>query len=302
MLALQDVSEPEAGPGELLVKVAFAGVNFRDIYERRGGYGPPPPFVAGIEGSGRVAAVGEGVTEIAVGDRVAWNHAQGSYAEQVVVPSARAVPVPDSVSDEFACAALLQGMTAHYLTSSTYQVQAGDDVLAHAAAGGAGRLVVQMAKARGARVTATTSGGAKADLARSAGADEVIGYDDVPATHFDVVYDGVGAATFERSLAALRPRGMLVLYGAASGPVPPFDLSRLGGSGSLYVTRPTLVNYIETRAELLRRSADVYEWLVQGSLDVRIGATYSLEDARQAQEDLESRRTTGKLLLAVGLT
>ena len=297
MLELQDVAAPEPGTGELLVDVAFAGVNFRDVYERRGGYGAPPPVVAGIEGAGRVAAVGEGVTGVAVGDRVAWNNAQGSYAEQIVVPAGRTVPVPDELGDELACAVLLQGMTAHYLTHSTYPVQPGDEVLAHAAAGGAGRLVVQMAKARGARVTATTSGGEKAALARSAGADEVIGYDDVPERRFVVVYDGVGAATFDRSLAALRPRGMLALYGAASGPVPPLEVSRLAAGGSLFVTRPILGDYVATRDELLARAGDVYRWTAEGSLDVRIGGTYPLEDARRAQEDLESRRTTGKLLL-----
>jgi len=297
VLELQDAPAPEPGPGELLVEVAFAGVNFRDVYERRGGYGQPPPVVAGIEGAGRVAAVGEGVIDAAIGDRVAWNNAQGSYAEQVVVPAARVVPVPDDLSDELACAALLQGMTAHYLTHATHPVQPGDEVLAHAAAGGAGRLVVQMAKARGARVTATTSGGEKVELALRAGADEVIGYDEVPESGFAVVYDGVGAATFDRSLASLRPRGLLVLYGAASGPVPPFELSRLGALGSLFVTRPTLVDYIATREELLQRSGDVYRRVVDGSLDVRIGAVYPLDEARQAQADLESRRTTGKLLL-----
>lgn len=297
VLELQEVPAPQPGPGELLVDVAFAGVNFRDVYERRGGYGATPPVVAGIEGAGRVAALGEGVTGVAVGDRVAWNNAQGSYAEQAVVPAVRAVPVPDGIGDDVACAALLQGMTAHYLTQSTYAVQPGDEVLAHAAAGGAGRLIVQMAKTRGGRVTATTSGGEKALLARSAGADEVIGYDEVPEKHFAVVYDGVGAATFDRSLAALRPRGMLVLYGAASGPVSPFDLSRLGAGGSLFVTRPTLVDYVATRDDLLARAAAVYGWTAEGSLDVRIGALYPLEAARQAQEDLEARRTTGKLLL-----
>jgi NADPH:quinone reductase len=299
VLELKDVSAPEPGEGALLVDATFAGVNFRDVYERRGGYGPPPPIVAGIEGAGRVAAVGEGVTEASVGDRVAWNNAQGSYAEQVVVPAVRAVPVPDALGDDLACAALLQGMTAHYLTHSTFPVQPDDEVLVHAAAGGAGRLVVQMAKARGGRVTATTSGGVKADLARSAGADEVIAYDEVPEKRFAVVYDGVGAETFDRSLRALVPRGMLVLYGAASGPVPPFELNRLAGGGSLFVTRPTLVDYVATREELLTRAGDVYGRLGDGSLDVRIGGTYPLESARQAQEDLESRRTTGKLLLAV---
>lgn len=298
VLELQEVGPPEPGPGELLIDVAVAGVNFRDIYERRGGYGPPPPVVAGIEGMGRVVALGDGVTGAAVGDRVAWNNAQGSYAEQVVVPAARAVPVPDGIGDELACAALLQGMTAHYLTSSTYVVQPGDEVLVHAAAGGAGGLTVQMAKLRGGRVTATTSGGEKAELARSAGADEVIGYDDVPEGRFVVVYDGVGAATFDRSLAALRPRGMLVLYGAASGPVPPVEIPRLN-AGSTFLTRPTLVHYVATREDLLLRSGDVYGWIADGSLDVRIGATYPLDEARSAQQDLESRRTTGKLLLAV---
>jgi NADPH2:quinone reductase len=299
VLELKDVTAPEPGEGELLVDVTFAGVNFRDVYERRGGYGPPPPIVAGIEGAGRVAAVGDGVTEASVGDRVAWNNAQGSYAEQVIVPAVRTVPVPDGIGDDLGCAALLQGMTAHYLTHSTFPVQPGDEVLVHAAAGGAGRLVVQMVKARGGRVTATTSGGVKADLARSAGADEVIAYDRVPAGRFAVVYDGVGAETFDRSLAALVPRGMLVLYGAASGPVPPFELNRLAAGGSLFVTRPTLVNYVATREELLARAGDVYGRLGDGSLDVRIDAVYPFEDARRAQEDLESRRTAGKLLLAV---
>jgi len=299
VLELQDVAAPEPGRGELLVDVSVAGVNFRDIYERRGGYGTPTPVVTGIEGMGCVVALGDGVTDAAVGDRVAWNNAQGSCAEQVVVAADRAVPVPDGIADALACAALLQGMTAHYLTHSTYPVLAGDEVLVHAAAGGAGRLTVQMAKRRGGRVTATTSGGEKAELARSAGADEVIGYDDVPENRFAVVYDGVGESTFDRSLAALLPRGMLVLYGAASGPVPPFEIMRLN-AGSTFLTRPTLVHYVASREDLLKRSGDVYTWIADGSLDVRIGGTYPLENARRAQEDLESRRTTGKLLLVVG--
>jgi NADPH2:quinone reductase len=298
VLELQDVPAPEPEPGELVVDVDVAGVNFRDIYERRGGYGAPPPLIAGIEGMGRVAAVGDGVEDFAVGDRAAWNSAQGSYADQVAVPAAKAVRVPDDLSDELACASLLQGMTAHYLTHSTYPVQPGDEVLAHAAGSGAGRLVVQMAKMRGGRVTATTSGGEKAELARSAGADEVIGYDEVPEARFAVAYDGVGQDTFDRSLAALRPRGMLVLYGAASGPVPSVEISRLN-AGSTFLTRPTLVNYVATREELLWRSGEVYSWVVEGKLDVRIGGRYPLEEARQAQEDLENRRTTGKLLLTV---
>jgi NADPH:quinone reductase len=298
VLELRAVPAPVPGPEDVLVRVAVAGVNFRDVYERRGEYGPPPPLIAGIEGAGRVVSVGEAVRDLASGDRVAWNNAQGSYAEQVVLPAVRAVPVPEGMGEELACAALLQGMTAHYLTHSTYPVQEGDEVLVHAGAGGAGRLVVQLAKLRGGRVTATTSGGEKAELARSAGADEAIGYDEVPEERFAVVYDGVGRATFERSLAALRPRGMLVLYGAASGPVPPFDPMRLNAR-STFLTRPTLVHYVATREDLLRRSGDVYRWVGEGKLNVRIGSRYALEDAARAHEDLESRRTTGKLLLNV---
>jgi len=298
VLELQDVTAPETAPGELLVDVAVAGVNFRDIYERKGGYGAPPPLIAGIEGMGRVVAVGEGVDEFSAGDRVAWNNVQGSYSEQIVVPAVKTVPVPDGLGDELACAALLQGMTAHYLTHSTYPVSEGDDVLVHAGAGGAGRLVVQMAKMRGGRVTATTSTAEKAALARAAGADEVIGYGEVPEEQFDVVYDGVGQASFDDSLAALRPRGMLVLYGAASGPVPPFEITRLNAR-STFLTRPSLVHYVATREDLLSRSGDVYGWVADGKLDVRIGGRYPLEEARRAQEDLGSRRTTGKLLLTV---
>jgi NADPH2:quinone reductase len=298
VLELQDVPVPEPAAGELLVDVTIAGVNFRDIYERKGGYGPPPPLIAGIEGAGRVAALGEGVEEFAAGDRVAWNNAPGSYAEQVVVTAVRAVPVPEGVSDELACAALLQGMTAHYLTHSTYPVREGDEVLVHAAAGGAGRLIVQMAKMRGGRVTATTSGGEKADLARTAGADEVIGYGEVPEERFHVVYDGVGRDTFDRSLEALRTSGTLVVLGAASGPVPALEINRLNAR-SVFLTRPSLVHHVATREELLWRSGDVYGWVAEGKLDVRIGGRYPLEEARRAQEDLESRRTTGKLLLLV---
>ena len=296
VLELRDVTVPEPGPDELLVDVAVAGVNFRDIYERRGGYGPAPPIVAGIEGMGRVAVA---AGEFDVGERVAWNNAAGSYAEQVVVPAARAVPVPNGVGDEIACAALLQGMTAHYLATSTYPIEPGDEVLVHAAAGGVGRLLVQIAKMRGARVTATTSGGEKAALAESAGADEVIGYDEVPEGRFAAVYDGVAQATFDRSLAALRPRGVLALYGAASGPVPPFEITRLNAA-STFLTRPSLVHHVLTREELLWRAGEVYAWVADGALDVRIGGRYPLEDARRAQDDLESRRSTGKLLLTVG--
>jgi NADPH:quinone reductase len=296
VLELRDEPTPEAGPGRLLVEAAVAGVNYRDVYERTGIYPTKPPVIAGIEGAGTVAAVGEGVAGFATGDRVAWKNAQGSYAEQVAVPADEALPIPEGVSEELAAAALLQGLTAHYLSHSTYPVQPGDDVLVHAAAGGVGRLLTQVVKLRGGRVTATTSGGEKAELARSAGADAVIGYEEVPEGAFEVVYDGVGRDTFDRSLAALKPRGMLVLYGAASGPVPPVELSRLNAR-STFLTRPTLVHYTLTREELLERARDLFAWIEDGKLDVRIGERYSLEDARRAQEDLEARRTTGKLLL-----
>jgi NADPH2:quinone reductase len=295
VVELRDEPAPSAGEGELLVDVSVAGVNFRDVYERNGTYPTQTPVVAGIEGAGTVV---EGAGEFSPGDRVAWKNAQGSYAEQCVVPAGEAVPIPDGVSDEVAAAVLLQGLTAHYLSHSTYPVQAGDEVLVHAGAGGVGLLLTQIVKMRGGRVTATTSGGEKAELARGAGADEAIGYDEVPEGKFAVVYDGVGRDTFDRSLAALRPRGMLVLYGAASGPPDPLPPGRLI-SGSLYLTRPTLNHYAVERDELLGRARDVFGWIADGKLDVRIGARYPFDQARQAQEDLEARRTTGKLLIAV---
>ena len=295
VLELRDEPAPTPGADELLVDVSVAGVNFRDIYERRGVYPIEPPVIAGIEGAGTVV---EGADEFSPGARVVWKSAQGSYAEQCVVPVAEAVPVPDGVADEVACAVLLQGMTAHYLTHSTYIVQPGDEVLVHAGAGGVGLLLTQLVKLRGGRVTATTSGGEKAELARQAGADEVIGYDEVPEGKFAVVYDGVGKDTFERSLASLKPRGVIALYGAASGGVPEVQLSKLAAK-SLFLTRPTLVHYTLTRDELLSRAHDVFGWVAAGKLDVRIGARYPLDQARRAQEDLEARRTTGKLVLEV---
>jgi NADPH2:quinone reductase len=309
VLELRDELPPQPAAGELLVDVEAAGVNYRDIYEREGRYGGQPPFVAGVEGAGRVADLGEQVTEFSVGDRIAWSDAPGSYAQQVVVRADRAVPVPDGLSSELAAAALLQGMTAHYLATSTYPVPAGDDVLLHAAAGGVGLLLTQIVKQRGGRVIGTTSGEAKAELARSAGADEVIGYEGFAnrvreltgGERAAVVYDGVGKATFEESLASLRPRGMMVLYGSASGPVPPFDPMRLEGAGSLYLTRPTLRHYTATREELLQRAGDVFSWIAEGKLEVRIGGRYPLGQARQAHQDLGGRRTTGKLLLLPGL-
>jgi NADPH:quinone reductase len=308
VLEVRDEPAPEVGQGRLLVDVEAAGVNYRDIYEREGGYGGTPPFVAGVEGAGTVTAVGEDVTEFAIGDRVAWSAAPGSYAEQVAVDAARVVPVPDGISSEIAAAALLQGMTAHYLATSAYPVQPDDDVLVHAAAGGVGLLLTQVVRLRGGRVIATTSTADKAHLARDAGANEVIGYEGFAErvrelTRGDgvvVVYDGVGKATFDESLASLRPRGYMILFGAASGPVPPFEPMRLEGGGSLWLTRPSLRHYTATRGELLERAAEVFGWIADGKLDVRIGGRYPLDQARRAQEDLGGRKTTGKLLLLPG--
>ncbi|HET7856322.1 MAG TPA: quinone oxidoreductase, partial [Gaiellaceae bacterium] len=265
MLELRDEPAPEAGPGQVLVDVEAAGVNFRDIYEREGAYDREPPFVAGVEGAGTVTAVGEGVTELSVGDRVAWTAGPGSYAEQVAVDAERSVPVPAGVAGDVAAAGLLQGITAQYLATSTYRVQPGDAVLVHAAAGGVGLLLTQVVKMRGGRVLATTSSEEKAQLARDAGADEVIGYDGFAERVREltggegvaVVFDGVGQATFDESLASLRTRGSMVLYGSSSGRVPPFDPMRLENSGSLFLTRPTLRHYTASREELLARATKV---------------------------------------------
>jgi NADPH2:quinone reductase len=305
VLELREERAPEAGPGQLVVDVEAAGVNYRDVYEREGSYGGSTPFVAGVEGAGAVAAIGDGVTEVTVGDRVAWTSAQGSYAEQVVVEAARAVPVPDGVSSEVAAAVLLQGITAQYLATGAYSVQPGDDVLVHAASGGVGLLLVQVLKLRGARVIGTTSSEDKELLARRAGADEVIAYDGFAerareltgGKGLDVVYDGVGQATFEGSLASLRPRGTMVLFGSASGRVPPFDPMRLEELGSLFLTRPSIRHYTAEREELLKRAAEVLGWIADGRLEAHIGGRYPLEGARRAQEDLAERRTSGKLLL-----
>ena len=304
VLELRDVPTPEPGPGELLVETAAIGVNYRDVYERKvPGYAGPLPRVVGVEGAGTARAVGDGVEELRPGDRVAWVDAAGSYAEQVVVPAEKAVPIPDGVGAEEAAAVLLQGMTAHYLSASTYPVREGDRVVVHAAAGGVGLLLTQLVRLCGGRVLATTSTEEKAELARGAGAEEVVGYDEFRERAgdlgVDVVYDGVGAATFDASLEALRPRGTMVLYGAASGQPPPVEPMRLAAR-SLYLTRPVLAHYTTTRAELLERAEAVLGVVAEGRLEVRIGARYPLEEARRAHEDLESRRTTGKLLLIPG--
>jgi NADPH:quinone reductase len=307
VLEYRDWEAPLPGPGQIVVEVSVAGVNYRDIYEREGGYGLEPPLVAGIEGAGTVSAVGEGMSELALGDRVAWSSAFGSYAEQVVMDWERAVPIPDGVTDETAAAALLQGMTAHYLTTSTYAVSPGDPVVVHAAAGGVGLLLTQLVKKRGGRVFATTSTEKKAELARAAGADEVLAYEDFAERVREltdgqgaaVVYDGVGQATLDASLACLRPRGMLAIFGGSSGQVSTFDLNRLFTGGSLFITRPSLVQYTASREELLARASDVFGWIADGSLDIRIGGRYPLERAADAQRDLQSRKTTGKLILLV---
>ena len=307
VLTLGERDDPQPKPGEIVAKVAAAGVNFMDIYQRSGigNYKTPTPYTPGGEGAGTVLAVGEGVTELAVGDPVAWAGAPGSYAEQVALPAASAVPVPPGFDLKIAAAVMLQGITAHYLCNSTFPVQEGNITVVHAAAGGVGLLLTQMVKRRGGVVVATTSTTAKAVLAQRAGADHVTSYEEFGEAVMrlsgergaSVVFDGVGKATFDASLAALRPRGMMVLYGAASGPVPPFDPQRLNSGGSLFLTRPTMGHYIADRAELLWRAGELFEWLSKGELDVRIGGEYPLADARRAHEDLAARRTTGKLLL-----
>ncbi|MDX6333744.1 MAG: NADPH:quinone reductase [Streptosporangiaceae bacterium] len=311
VLQIGEVAAPQPGPGQLLVDVAAAGVNYMDIYQREG---RPPyasaslPYVAGVEGAGTVAAVGPAVRDFAVGDRVAWTQVPGSYAEQVALPAALAVPVPDGLELSVAAAVMLQGMTAHYLSHSTYPVSQGDHVVVHAAAGGVGLLLTQMIAMRGGVSVATTSTTTKAVLAQEAGANYVTDYENFPQVAWEVtdgagvaaVYDGIGQATFEASLSAVRARGYMILYGAASGPVPPFDLQRLNPAGSLFVTRPTLGHYMASREELLWRAGDLFRWIAEGRLSVRVGGRYPLEQAAQAQADLASRGTTGKLLLVPG--
>ncbi len=309
VLQLVDVPEPVPGPGEALVRQSAIGINYIDVYVRTGLYKKPPPFTNGREGAGVVEAVGEGVTEVKPGDRVAYAATPnlGGYAEKNVVPARELVPIPDGVDDADACAVMLQGMTAHYLAHDTFPLHAGHVALVHAAAGGVGSLLVQLAKARGATVVATVGTEDKAALARGYGADHVIVYaeeDFADATRaligehaVDVAYDSVGKETWERSLGLLRPRGMLVVYGNASGPTPPIEPQKLAAAGSVFFTRPTIVDYIRTRDELLRRAHDLFAALLAGKLRVRIGARYPLAEAAQAHRDLEARATTGKLIL-----
>ncbi|MBR7825442.1 quinone oxidoreductase [Actinospica sp. MGRD01-02] len=309
VLEYSEVEAPAAGPGQVLVRVAAAGVNFIDIYVRTGLYPRPLPAVPGGEGAGTVAALGEGVTGLAVGDRVAWADGNtGSYAEYDVVRADRLVHVPEGVDLETAAAAMLQGMTAHYLTNSTWPLKAGDIALVHAAAGGMGLLLTQIATSKGARVIGTTSTAAKAALAREAGAEAVIDYTEVAdlaaevraltdGRGVDVVYDGVGKTTFEASLRSLRRRGLLALYGGASGPVPAFDPQVLNRLGSLFLTRPTLVDHIVTREELEWRAGEILAAVADGSLKIRIGARFRLAEAADAHTALAGRATTGKVLL-----
>jgi NADPH:quinone reductase len=306
VLQVTDVDRPSPGPGQVLVRVAVAGVNYMDVYQRSGAAPLPTPFVAGVEGVGTAVGVGEGVGDLTTGQRVGWlRGGQGSYAEYVLVDAAMAVPVPEAVPDEVAAAVLMQGVTAQYLATDTYPVQPGDTVLVHSAAGGVGQLLTQVVKLRGGRVIGTVSTEQKAEVARAAGADAVLRYEEVPdavqqltgGAGVAAVYDGVGGATFDASLASLRPRGVLVVYGTSSGPTPALEIPRLNSGGSLYVTRPTVVHYTATREELRARTDEVFGWVASGQLRVSIGGRYPLADAARAHEDLESRRTTGKLLL-----
>lgn len=308
VLGYEDVDVPEPGPGEVRVKLSAAGVNYIDTYQRTGLYPQSLPFTLGLEGAGEVEAVGDGVEEFSPGDYAAWAGVPGSYAEHVVAPAEKLVPVNVTlVEARVAAAAMLQGMTAHYLTHSTFPLEEGHVALVHAAAGGVGLLMCQMAKMRGATVIGTVGTEEKAKLAKSAGADHTILYTEqdfaaetrriTGGEGVNVVYDGVGQATFDGGLDVLRPRGYMVLFGASSGPVPPVDLQILNQKGGLFVTRPSLAQYTASREELLWRAESVLSWIGNDTLSIRIGETYSLADAEQAHRDLEGRGTTGKLLL-----
>lgn len=307
VLTWEEQATPSPEAGQALVRLEAVGVNYIDIYHRTGLYKNPLPFTLGLEGAGVVEGVGAGVSEVRVGDRVAYQGVQGSYATHALVPAARLVVLPAGLDARTGAAAMLQGMTAHYLVHATYPLKPGETALLHAAAGGVGLLLIQMAKRRGARVLGTVSTPEKARLAKEAGADEVIQYTTqdfetevkrlTGGRGVQVVYDSVGKTTFEKSLNVLAPRGTLVLFGQASGPVPPVDLGILAGKGSLYVTRPTLGHYVATREELLRRAGDVLGWVQAGELTLRIEHTFPLARSAEAHRALEGRRTTGKVLL-----
>lgn len=307
VLKLEDVPDPTPGAGQAVVKLEAAGLNFIDVYFRSGLYKTEFPFTPGLEGGGVVTAVGPNVTEVAVGDRVAYTGVPGAYAQMAAVPAARLVKLPEGLDGKAGAAVMLQGMTAHYLCHATYPLKAGHWCLIHAAAGGVGLFLCQIAKLRGARVIGTVSTDAKAKLAREAGADEVILYttQDFEAevkritggSGVEVVYESVGKTTFDKSLNCLKPRGMLVLYGQSSGPVPPVDPNILNQKGSLFLTRPSLFHYTATREELLQRAGDVLGWVKAGKLKVRVDLTLPLAQAGEAQRQLEARQTTGKVLL-----
>jgi NADPH2:quinone reductase len=308
VMELVELPTPKPATGQVLVKIEASGVNFIDTYLREGRYPAQLPFIPGQEASGTVVELGAEVTDFAVGDRVAWNGTRGTYAEFACAPAADLLKIPEGMSFQQAAAVLLQGLTAHYLAHDTHAIRAGETVLIHAGAGGVGLLLTQMAKRLGARVLTTVSTEQKAELSREAGADKVVLYTtdsfleevkrQTDGEGLPVVYDSVGKTTFEDSLKCLRPRGLLALYGASSGAVPPMDPIRLM-AGSLYLTRPTLKDYVRTRSELERRAADVFGWVASGELQVRVGATYRLDDAAQAHRDLAGRKTTGKVLLTM---
>lgn len=312
VLAVQDFEPGDPGPGQVRVDVAAAGVNFLDVYKRQGVYPGPTPFLLGEEGAGIVTAVGPDVTELAVGSRVAWAMSSGSMATSVIKPVAALVPVPGGIGLDTAAAAMLQGLTAHYLVRSTYVIQAGNVALVHAAAGGVGQLLVQMITNLDATVVATAGSAEKLEIARGRGAEHLINYRqyDTPESlaeavraaagrGVDVVYDGVGASTFEASLRSLRKRGMMVLFGGASGQVPPFDLQRLNAFGSLYATRPSLAHYIDEREEFEWRAAELFSAIGDGSLQIDIGARYPMDEAAAAYAALEGRASTGKLIIEI---
>jgi NADPH2:quinone reductase len=307
VLTHEEIAMPEPGAGEARVRIEASGLNYIDVYQRTGLYPLPLPFTLGREAAGYVDRIGPGVTEVKPGDRVAYAMEPGAYAEYAVVPSWKLVPVPAEVDVRSAAAVMLQGMTAHYLTHSTYLLNRGDTALIHAAAGGVGLLLIQIAKQRGATVIGTVGTEAKAELAKQAGADHVILYTEVDflqevkkitgGAGVDVVYDSVGQTTFEKSLDCLRPRGYVALFGQSSGPVPPFDLGKLATKGSLFITRPTLLHYMSDRRELLERAGALFNWIASGQLRLRVDKTLALAEAALAHRELEGRRTTGKVIL-----
>jgi len=307
VLSYEDVSEPTPSAGEVLLRLDAGGLNYIDTYHREGLYPVDLPCIPGVEGAGVVIGLGDGVTDVKEGDRVGFAGAMGSYAEQIAVPADRLIPLPEGCSSEDAAAVLLQGMTAHYLVHGSYRLGADDTALVHAAAGGVGLLLVQMAKKRGARVIGTVSTAEKEALAREAGADEVIRYTETDFeaetrrltddAGVEVVYDSVGLTTFDAGLRLLKPLGTMVLFGQSSGPVPPVNPQILSAEGSLFLTRPTMAHYILTRQALLDRASEVLNWVASGELSVRVGARYSLAEAGSAHTALQSRQTTGKVLL-----